>query len=369
MTELSATVKTITNYLEEIAPLPLQENYDNAGLITGRPDAIVSGILVTLDCTEAVVDEAIARNCNLIVAHHPIVFRGLKKINGSNYVERTVIKAIKNDIAIYAIHTNLDNVYQGVNRRIAEKIGLRNLKVLVPRRDTLLKLVTFIPKANTAAVLAAVHQAGAGQIGNYRNCSFRVEGTGTFMPTADANPAIGQHDSQESVTEDRVEVIFPAFREPAVMKALREAHPYEEIAYYLTTLINENQEIGAGMIGELQEPLEPLDFLRSLKNRMELQVIRHTATLSKPIRKVAVCGGAGSFLLPNAIRSGADVYVSADFKYHEFFDADGRIIIADIGHYESEVFTKELLKDVLIKKFPTFAINFSKSVTNPISYI
>jgi dinuclear metal center YbgI/SA1388 family protein len=363
------TVRTITSFLESLAPLSYQESYDNAGLITGSHDLPVTGILVTLDCIESVVEEAIQSNCNLIIAHHPIIFKGLKRINGSNYVERTVIKAIKNDMAIYAIHTNLDNVYNGVNQKIASKIGLKNSRVLVPRKETLTKLAVFIPKPDTDRVLQALYDAGAGQIGQYKNCSFRVEGTGSFMPTPDANPYIGSSGQQEFVKEDRVEVIFPSFREGAVMKALRSAHPYEEVAYYLSALTNENQEVGAGIIGELEAPMEPLTFLHSLKSRMELQMIRHTALIQKPVKTVAVCGGAGSFLLPQAIRNGADAYVSADFKYHEFFDADNRLMIADIGHYESEVFTKELLKDILIKKFPTFAINFSKSVTNPISYI
>jgi dinuclear metal center YbgI/SA1388 family protein len=369
MTDNTISIRDVTRYLEEIAPLSYQESYDNAGLITGDPDSRVKGILVTLDCIESVVEEAVLSGCNLIVAHHPIVFRGLKRLTGAGYVERTVIKAIKNDIAIYAIHTNLDNVIGGVNRRIAEKIGLTNLRVLSPLKESLMKLVSFIPKEHTERVLAILHESGAGQIGDYKNCSFRVEGMGTFMPTGAATPFIGESGKQESVAEDRIEVIFPAFRESAVLKALRQVHPYEEIAYYLTKLSNENQEAGAGMIGELPSPMEPLAFLNSLKSRMDLHVIRHTALIQKPIRTVAVCGGAGSFLLPTAIRNGADVFVSADFKYHEFFDANGRIIVADIGHYESEVCTKELLKDVLIKKFPTFAIIFSKTVTNPISYI
>jgi dinuclear metal center YbgI/SA1388 family protein len=368
MTDKPITIRDITTYLEEIAPLSYQESYDNAGLITGTHEAAVTGVLVTLDCIEEVVEEAIQRNCNLIVAHHPIVFKGLKKLNGGNYVERTVIKAIKNDIAIYAIHTNLDNVHNGVNQKIAERIGLKNLRILVPKKETLTKLVTFIPKEHTEKVLASLYQAGAGDIGNYRECSFRVEGQGTFTPSSEASPFIGRSNEPESVLEHRVEVIFPKYRESAILKALKKSHPYEEVAYYLTSLDNENQEVGAGIIGELEHAMEPLAFLHSLKNRMQLQVIRHTALIQKPVTKVAVCGGAGSFLLPNAIRNGADVYVSADFKYHEFFDADSRIIVADIGHYESEVFTKDLIKDVLIKKFPTFAINFSKSVTNPISY-
>lgn len=366
---MAVKIKDVTDYLESIAPRSYQESYDNSGLITGHASWEVKGILVTLDCVESIVDEAIVKGCNLIVAHHPIVFRGLKKLNGNGYVERTVIKAIKHDIAIYAVHTNLDNVYTGVNRKICEKIGLTSIKILAPKKETLGKLVTFIPTENAENVLAALHQAGAGQIGNYKNCSFRLEGTGSFMPTDEANPHIGQLNKQEYVNEVRAEVIFPLHLEGKILAALRKAHPYEEVAYYLSTLLNENQEVGSGMIGELAIPAEPLDFLQGLKVSMDLQMIRHTNINHGPIRKVAVCGGAGSFLLPQAIQAGADIFVTADFKYHEFFDADGRIIIADIGHYESEVFTKELLQDVLSKKFSTFAIIFSETATNPISYL
>jgi dinuclear metal center YbgI/SA1388 family protein len=363
------TLSEITNYLETLAPRSYQESYDNSGLITGNPAMEVTGVLVSLDCVEAVIDEAITAGANLVVAHHPIVFKGLKRLTGGNYVERTIIKAIKNDIAIYAIHTNLDNIINGVNRKICEKIGLTNLRVLVPKRDTLTKLVTFIPKDHTEKVLDALYAAGAGQIGKYQNCSFRVEGTGTFQPTGEANPYLGESGKQESVREDRVEVIFAKHLTSRIMKSLRQAHPYEEVAHYLSDLVNENQEVGSGMIGELAAPQEPMTFLKGLKQQMQLNTIRHTRLIDRPVKKVAVCGGSGSFLLPDAMHAGADVYISADFKYHEFFDADGKITIADIGHYESEVFTKELIQDVLMKKFPTFAINFSNTVTNPISYI
>ncbi|HEY0741905.1 MAG TPA: Nif3-like dinuclear metal center hexameric protein [Chryseosolibacter sp.] len=362
-------IRNVTDALEQWAPRALQESYDNSGLLTGNPSDKVSGILVTLDCIESVVDEAIESNCNLIVAHHPIIFKGLKKLTGANYIERTIIKAIRSNIAIYAIHTNLDNVVSGVNRKICEKIGLENIRVLLPKTDTLSKLVTFVPKDKTDSVLQALHTAGAGQIGNYKNCSFRVEGTGTFLPVEDADPTIGTVGKQEYVNEDRIEVIFPAYLDSMMLRALKEAHPYEEVAYYLSSLNNENQEVGSGMIGELPEPLEPMEFLERLKKSMDLHVVRHTRLLDNPVKKVAVCGGSGSFLLPHAIRAGAQVYISADFKYHEFFDAENRITIADIGHYESEVYTKELLQEVLRKKFPTFAINFSRTVTNPISYL
>jgi dinuclear metal center YbgI/SA1388 family protein len=362
-------VKEVIRHLESIAPPVYQESYDNSGLITGDPEESVKAILVTLDCTEAVVDEAISSGCNLIVAHHPIVFKGLKRLNGSNYVERVVIKAIRANIAIYSIHTNLDNVYAGVNRKICERLGLENLKILQPRRDTLAKLVTFVPAEQSDTVRAALYAAGAGNIGNYSNCSFSSTGIGSFTPNADANPSVGSHGVDEKVEEVRVEVIFPAHLQDHIMRALYSVHPYEEVAHFITMLTNENQTVGAGMVGDLPVPMEPMAFLNGLKNSLGTQVIRATRILDRPVSRVAVCGGSGSFLLKKAIQSGAQVFVSADFKYHDFFDAEDRIIIADIGHYESEVHTKELLRDVLMKKFPTFAIIFSKTVTNPISYI
>lgn len=362
-------IKEVTDYLEFLAPQAYQESYDNSGLITGSPNWLITGILVSLDCTEEVIQEAIDRQCNFIVAHHPIIFKGLKKLTGSNYIERTIISAIKNNIALYAIHTNLDNIHTGVNKKICEKIGLLNPEILVCKTNTLSKLVTFIPKENTEVVLDALHKAGAGQIGNYSNCSFKTEGVGSFKPNENANPHIGSTLKQEFVEETRVELIFPTHLETHILSALRKSHPYEEVAHYLSAIHNKNQEVGSGMKGELEVAMEPLEFLNRLKASMNLKVIRHTRLINQPIKKVAVCGGSGSFLLQDAIRAGAQIFITADFKYHEFFDAEDKIIIADIGHYESEIFTKELLVEVLTKKFPTFAINFSTSVTNPISYL
>jgi len=363
----TATIKDVTDHLEALAPRSYQEGYDNSGLLTGDASELVKGVLVTLDCTEDVVNEAIQQNCNLIVAHHPIIFKGIKKLTGQNYVERTVIKAIKNDIAIYAIHTNLDHVHTGVNKKICERIGLTNLKILQSKKDTLMKLVAFIPKENAGDVMNALHKAGAGNIGNYKNCSFQVVGEGTFMATGDAQPHIGQTNQQERVEEVRAEVIFPKHLSGSVLSALKKSHPYEEVAYYLSSLENENKEVGAGMIGDLEQEMEPIEFLARLKKAMNTSCIRHTAPV-KNIKKVAVCGGAGSFLLASAISQRADVLVSSDFKYHEFFDADQKIMIADVGHYESEQFTKDLLIEVLKEKFTTFAIIFSKTATNPLSY-
>lgn len=363
------TIRDVTEHLESFAPPLYQEDYDNSGLLTGHTDWVVTSILLTLDCTEDVVKEAIDQQCNLIIAHHPIIFKGIKKLNGKNYVERTIIKAIQNNIAIYAIHTNLDNFHLGVNRKIADKIGLLKTRVLAPKKHTLGKLVTFIPKANENQVMEALHAAGAGNIGAYKDCSFVVNGTGSFTPTSEANPTIGKPGQPEKVDEVRAELIYPVHLENRVLAALFASHPYEEVAYYLSVLENQNMEIGAGIIGTLASPEEPIDFLRRLKKDMNTSCIRHTSLTKNKIKKVAVCGGSGSFLLQQAISAGADIYISADFKYHEFFDADGRIIIADIGHYESEQFTSDILSEVLSKKFTTFAINFSRLVTNPISYL
>jgi dinuclear metal center YbgI/SA1388 family protein len=361
-------IRELTTLLEQTAPLSYQESYDNSGLIVGNPDQEITSVLVTLDCIEEVVDEAIETGSNLIVAHHPIVFSGLKKLNGKTYVERTVIKAIKNNIAIYAIHTNLDNVKNGVNYKIAEKLGLQEVEILRPKSDALKKLVTFIPKDHTEKVLDALYKAGAGTIGNYRNCSFRIEGTGSFEPNQEANPFIGQPGKMEFVTEDRAEILYPGSRETRVISALRKAHPYEVPAYYIQKLDNIMNETGAGAIGNLSVELSSGDFLNYLKSKMELSVVRHTRKRAGKIKKVAVCGGSGSFLLKDAIQAGADCFITADFKYHEFFDAEDRLMICDIGHYESEVFTKELIKDLISKKFTNFAVVLSKTNTNPISY-
>ena len=260
-------IKQVTSFLESIVPLVYQESYDNCGLIIGDSNSEVKGALITLDCTEAIIDEAIETGCNLVIAHHPIIFSGLKKLNGSNYIERTVIKAIKNDIAIYAIHTNLDNVHNGVSAKIAEKLGLENCKILAPKQEL-----------NTDLV-------------------------------------------------------------------------------------------GSGIIGELNEAVDAVGFLKNLKLTMQTDCVRHTPLVSKTIKTVAVCGGSGSFLLKNAIAAKADIFITADFKYHEFFDAENKIVIADIGHYESEQFTKDLIYDLLVKNFTKFAVRLSKVNTNPIKYL
>ncbi|MCA6448778.1 MAG: Nif3-like dinuclear metal center hexameric protein [Chitinophagaceae bacterium] len=361
-------IRDIIRELEKKAPLSLQESYDNAGLLTGNADWECTGVLCTLDATEAVILEARERGCNLVVAHHPIIFGGLKKLNGKNYVERTVITSIKNDIAMYAIHTNLDNVLDGVNDRIADRLGLTNRRILSPKAGQLMKLYTFVPHAQANQVREALFAAGAGHIGEYSETSFNSEGTGTFKGSENTNPFAGQPGKRHEEKEVKIEVILPAYLQPSVVKALWEAHPYEEVAYDLVSLSNDNQLVGSGLLGELPEALDETGFLHMLKTSFELKMVKHTPLLGKKIKKVAVCGGSGSFLSGKALAAGADVYVTSDIKYHEFFDANDRILLADIGHWESEQFTTDLLVEILQAKFPTFAVLKSGVKTNPVHY-
>lgn len=365
---MGTRIQDILSFLDKLAPPAYQESYDNATLICGDRNWNLTGVLCTLDCTEAVVEEAIQQGANLIVAHHPIVFKGLKSITGKTYVERTIIKAIQSNVAIFAIHTNLDHVAGGVNRRIADRLGLLQPRILQPKKQLLNNLVFFVPTAAKNQVLEAVFQAGAGQIGEYSDCAFSSEGLGQFTPSENANPTLGQRGQAHEEPELRVEVILPAHLSSKVLAALKAAHPYEEVAYFLSNLENENQEVGAGMIGTLPESLSEEEFLDYLKQRMNLTLVKHSPLTGKRVQKVALCGGAGIFLLGDAKRAGADVFVTADVKYHEYFDAEGALVLCDIGHYESEIFTKDLLADVLSQNFPNIALYLSKVVTNPTSY-
>lgn len=359
----------VVHLLEELAPKALQENYDNAGLIVGNKDETITGALLCLDSTEQVIDEAIQNNCNLVIAHHPIVFSGLKSITGKNYIERTLLKAIKNDIAIYAIHTNLDNVENGVNRMIAERIGLENLRILAPKKNLLKKLVFFCPLKAVEQVRTSIFEGGAGKIGNYDSCSFNVEGIGTFKGNSETNPFVGKKEMLHEEKEVRVETVFPSHMENHILNRLLDNHPYEEVAYDLYPLTNEWNQVGSGMIGELSTPLPAQDFLQKLKTVLNTECIRYTKIVKKNLQKVAICGGSGSFLLNKAIAQKADIFITADYKYHQFFDADDQIIIADVGHYESEQFTPLLIQRYLQEKIPNFAVHLTKLNTNPINYI
>ncbi|MGN7721134.1 Nif3-like dinuclear metal center hexameric protein [Chitinophaga sp. 22620] len=363
------TIRDIIQVIETFAPLSYQESYDNAGLIFGRPEWEVKGALLTLDATEAVLDEALEKGCNLVIAHHPIVFGGLKKITGRNYVERVAIKAIKHDIAVYAAHTNLDNVRAGVSAMMAERLNLTHTKVLDSKRELLRKLFTFVPVADAETVRNALFAAGAGHIGKYSECSFYHEGTGTFKGQADTDPYVGKPGERHAEGEVKVEVIFPAWMEGKVVDAMLKHHPYEEVAYDIVKLENSYAEVGSGLTGLLPGEMEEMDFLRLVKERFRTGCVRYTPLRGKKVKKVAVCGGAGSFLLKHAKAAGADAYVSADFKYHEFFDAENQLIIADVGHFESEQFAVDLFYHILTENFSNFAPLKSTINTNPVNYL
>ena len=361
-------VQDVINQLEDLAPLAYAEEFDNVGLLVGDNQAEVTGILVTLDTLPEVVDEAISENCNLIVSFHPIIFKGLKSITGNSYVERVVQKAIKNDIAIFAIHTALDNALEGVNAELCKRLGLKNKSILIPQSGTIKKLTTFVPKQDAETVRTALFEAGGGALGKYENCSFNSEGLGTFQGNDEANPTIGKANEFQSVEETRIDIVYAKHLESKILKALFQAHPYEEVAHELSTLDNKNQHIGMGMIGELDTPMSEHDFLAFVKQTMKCEMIKHSKGLKKPIQKVAVLGGSGSFAIGAAKAAGADAFVTSDLKYHDFFSAEHQILLMDIGHYESEQYTKNLLVTYLKKKIPNFAVLLSKINTNPVKY-
>jgi dinuclear metal center YbgI/SA1388 family protein len=361
-------IKEIVAYLESKAPLALQEDYDNAGLITGNGEWQCTGALLCLDSIEAVVDEANALGANMIIAHHPIVFTGMKSLTGRTYVERTIINAIKNDIAIYAIHTNLDNVWDGVNARIADKLGLTSRAILGPLSNQIRKIVVYVPHVHLDSVREAMFEAGAGNIGEYSECGFVLSGEGTFKAGKGTDPHVGEIGSRHREAESRLEMAAPSHKVNAVIRALLEAHPYEEVAYDIIPVEGVNPRLGAGMVGEMDSGMDLKAFLKHVKSTFHCQMIRFTADIGVKVKRVAVCGGSGRFLLKDAIRAGADVFLTSDFKYHEFFDAEGKIVVVDIGHFESEQFTVDLLGEMLKEKFPNFALHFTRVKTNPVNY-
>jgi len=362
-------VSDIIQILEESAPLQYQESYDNSGLLVGDKNAEIASAMLCLDSTEEVIDEAIAKNCKFIIAHHPIVFSGIKKLTGEDYVQRVLIKAIKNDIAIYAGHTNFDNIIGGVNSEIASKLNVIETKILRPKQELLYKLRTFVPLKDIAVVQQALFSAGAGNIGNYDHCSFSTQGSGSYRGNDDSNPSIGQKGREEVADEVAIEIVLERHKTATVLNALLANHPYEEVAYDLYPLENAYQNVGSGIIGKLAQPMKSAQFLAELKEIMKAGVVKHTAIHKEFIEHVAICGGSGAFLIDDAKRAKADIYVTSDIKYHEFFDADNEIIIADIGHYESEQYTTAIFAKIIKQKFPNFALHFSTATTNPVNYI
>lgn len=363
------TVREITAIIESLAPVAYQESYDNAGLQVGSLNTEITGILLCIDVTPDVVDEAIAQKVNLIISHHPLIFSGIKQLTGSNLVEQAVIKAVKHDISIYSAHTNIDSVWDGVSMRIATILGLENLQILEPASDQLVKLVTFAPHQAAEKVRLAMFDAGAGHIGNYDRCSYNIDGQGSFRAGEGASPHVGKVNETHFEPETRIEVIVPKPILSKVLSAMIEAHPYEEVAYDIYPLLNKNPRSGFGMVGTLQNPLSESEFLEMVKTHFKVGCIRHTNLLGKKVGKVAFCGGSGASLIQKALARGADVFITADIKYHQFFDAENKILLADIGHFESEQFTVDIFYDLLTKKIPNFAVLKTKVNTNPINYL
>jgi dinuclear metal center YbgI/SA1388 family protein len=361
-------VKEVTEIIEDLAPLAYAEDFDNAGLLVGNENAEVSGILITLDTLETVVEEAIRKGCNLIISFHPIIFNGLKRLTGASYVERTVMKAIQHNIAIYAPHTALDNSWEGVNAKILDILGLKDRRILIPKKATLRKLTTYVPVDKAALLKDALFEAGAGHIGKYSHCSFTIEGTGSYKAGEGANPDRGRVGSIHYEREAMLHMVYPEDREQKVVQALKDHHPYEEVAYEVVSLENTHGKLGMGMIGTLGQPIAEKDFLKMVKEKLTTEMIRHTTFLNKKVSDVAVVGGSGAFAIQAAIAKGADVLITSDIKYHQFFEATGQLLLLDVGHYESEQFTKNLLFDYLIEKIPNFAISLSEGITNPIKY-
>jgi len=369
-------IKDVIHSLEELAPLAYAEDFDNVGLLVGNISTEVSGVLVTLDTLENIVDEAIDKNCNLIVSFHPIIFKGLKSLTGKSYVERVVMKAIKNDIAIYSIHTALDNARKGVNDIISNKIGLENKRILIPKNATIKKLTTYVPNEQAEDLRKSLFSIGAGSIGNYDSCSFNSEGISTYRGNQLSNPTIGKKGELHKEDETQISITFSSHLETVLLSTLFNNHPYEEVAYEISTLDNYNQNIGIGMVGELQEAVKTTDFLNSLKTIFKIPVIKHSDIINDEIKKIAVLGGSGSFAIEAAKRAKADILITADLKYHDFFSAENSILLADIGHYESEQFTKNFLVEYLSKKitnfapaFPTGKVILSTTNTNPVKYL
>ena len=362
------TVKDILNCITEIAPLQWQESYDNAGLQVGDLNAEVHKALICLDITEEVIDEAVAKHCDVIVSHHPLIFKGLKHLTPQTYIERAVMKAVKHDIAMISMHTNLDNSYMGVSRMLAEKLGLQHLHILQPLEGHLRKVVVFAPSSHAEKVRNAMFEAGAGCIGNYDSCSFNAQGHGTFKAGETAHPYVGEVGELHVEDEVRIETVVPKHALSQVIAAMLKAHPYEEVAYDVYAIENEFQQAGAGMVGDFENPMEEADFLRLVAEQIGSPCLRHSALTGRKVKKVALCGGSGSPFIGDALRNHADAYLTADIKYHDFFVPEGDILLVDGGHFETEQFTKELICELIRKKFPTFAAEIAETRTNAVYY-
>lgn len=359
-------IKEILGHLDTLAPFKYTESFDNTGLLIGDSNQSVTKALICLDVTDQVIDQAIAEGYDLIIAFHPLIFKGLKSIGTQDRVGRCVTRLIRHDIALIAIHTNLDKSMQGVNQMISQKIGLDAMRFLMPEQ-TMSKLVTYVPHAHVDVVRESLIQAGAGQIGEYGGCSFSSLGEGTFIPSKNSNPYVGEKEKMHREAEARLEMLVPHHLKSKAVQSLLAAHPYEEVAYDLYPVEVGGSIAGMGMVGELAKPMSPKAFLSHLQTVFGTPNIRYSA-YNKQIQTVAVLGGSGAFALGAAMGCGADALVTADLKYHDFFIPQEQLMLIDIGHFESEQFTLQILKDYLSKKIINFAFDLTSVNTNPVCY-
>jgi len=359
-------IKEVISFLENKFPLSWQEDFDNSGIQCGDKERDITGVVVCFDMSEVVIEEAISKGANMVVSHHPIIYRDvIKRIEPTNRVGKILCKALENKILLYSMHTNIDSGKAGGNSLFAQKLELQKLSVLSPKENEFCKLVVFVPSENSVFLRDALFKAGCGNIGNYSHCSFSCEGIGSFKPLADANPHIGQHNRIERVEEERIEMIFSKIKKRQIVEALYQHHPYEEPAFDIFALENTNKDIGLGRVGFLPQPMVAADFIHYVKQKLNVELVRFSGNSKAEISKVAVCGGGGASHIKDALTAGADAYITGDLKYHDFFIPENKMLLVDIGHFEGEHFIREIITSLLKEKFKNFSTYFTE-VESPV---
>ena len=342
-------IEELTTFIEDKFPLSQQESYDNCGLIVGDPKKTVKKVLLALDCTEQVIKEAKLKKADVIITHHPLMFSSINKLTANDYEGSLIIKLIKSDIALYAVHTNLDNSINGINKYLALKLGLKNLQILVGKEKTFKKIITFVPKAYSQKVITALSAAKAGNIGLYSHCAFVTEGSGCFKPEKGAKPFLGELSKINQVEEVKLEMVFASENQKMIENSLKKAHPYEQPAFDIIELANPNPDIGAGIYGDLPAQINTAEFLKLVKTKLNLSYIRQSNSAKKFISKVAICSGAGFFVFEQAKRLNVDALVTSEIKHHEFLAAENNILLCDIDHHEGEIAAVNILDQILQK--------------------
>ena len=369
---LYMNVGELIKQIEDWAPPGAAWEKDNVGLQVGSRGDKLKNILLCLELDEEVLKQAIKKKCNLIFTHHPLIFNPIKNLDFEKSKQARLIQhLIKQNISLYSAHTNLDFTRDGVSFELAKSLKLKNVTFLEHEEANQFKVVIFLPAVNVDELSEALFSVGGGVIGNYENCSFRIAGEGTFKGNEDSNPVIGKKGNTEKVEEVRLELIVDSWNLGRIVNAIKKHHPYEEPAYDIYPLKNKNTNFGAGAIGELDKELSEKEFLNFVSKSLKIGKLKYCIGSGKKIKKVAVCGGSGSELLSRAINSGADAFITADIKYHAYHDAEGKILLIDAGHYETEIgslnIVKKRIEKILSGKDYIKVFKFSGS-TNPVKF-